>query len=127
MDEASKTAKINGHTLREGDFISLNGSTGEIIAGRQPLSPATMAGDMSRFMSWVDDKRVLGVLTNADTPEDAAEARRFGAGGACAQLPSAFSCLHGACRCCHALGVRGQQSSTLAALACSRAATGKTC
>lgn len=81
VDEHNKVARINGHEIRQGDFISLNGSTGEIIRGKQPLKPPELAGDLGKFMSWVDSRRRLGVLTNADTPEDAAEARKFGAEG----------------------------------------------
>eukprot|EP00198_Chlamydomonas_reinhardtii_P003602 XP_001692938.1 pyruvate phosphate dikinase [Chlamydomonas reinhardtii] len=81
VDEHSKVARINGHEIRQGDWISLNGSTGEIVRGKQPLAPPELAGDLGRFMSWVDKRRRLGVLTNADTPEDAAEARKFGAEG----------------------------------------------
>eukprot|EP00195_Chlamydomonas_chlamydogama_P010279 CAMPEP_0202891472 /NCGR_PEP_ID=MMETSP1392-20130828/1515_1 /ASSEMBLY_ACC=CAM_ASM_000868 /TAXON_ID=225041 /ORGANISM="Chlamydomonas chlamydogama, Strain SAG 11-48b" /LENGTH=863 /DNA_ID=CAMNT_0049575227 /DNA_START=362 /DNA_END=2953 /DNA_ORIENTATION=- len=81
VDEHNKVARINGAEIREGDFISLNGSTGEIIRGKQPLSPPKLAGDLGAFMKWVDERRRLRVLTNADTPEDAAEARKFGAEG----------------------------------------------
>ncbi|GLC41497.1 hypothetical protein PLESTB_001005100 [Pleodorina starrii] len=81
VDEHNKIARINGHEIRQGDFISLNGSTGEIIRGKQPLAPPELAGDLGKFMSWVDARRRLGVLTNADTPEDAEEARKFGAEG----------------------------------------------
>ncbi|GFR52346.1 hypothetical protein Agub_g14892 [Astrephomene gubernaculifera] len=81
VDEHNKVARINGHEIRQGDFISLNGSSGEIIRGKQPLAPPELAGDLGRFMAWVDARRRLGVLTNADTPEDAEEARKFGAEG----------------------------------------------
>jgi pyruvate,orthophosphate dikinase len=79
VDEHNKVAVMNGHVIRQGDFISLNGSSGEIIRGKQPLAPPELAGDLGRFMEWVDSRRRLGVLTNADTPDDAAEARKFGA------------------------------------------------
>eukprot|EP00191_Tetraselmis_sp_GSL018_P020846 CAMPEP_0177593370 /NCGR_PEP_ID=MMETSP0419_2-20121207/9107_1 /TAXON_ID=582737 /ORGANISM="Tetraselmis sp., Strain GSL018" /LENGTH=773 /DNA_ID=CAMNT_0019084399 /DNA_START=888 /DNA_END=3209 /DNA_ORIENTATION=- len=81
VDEEAKTATVGGFTIHEGDWVSLNGSTGEIIAGRQPLKVADMSGDLATFMSWVDQFRRLGVLTNADTPDDAAAARRNGAEG----------------------------------------------
>ncbi|KAG2490008.1 hypothetical protein HYH03_011474 [Edaphochlamys debaryana] len=81
VDEHNKVARIGGKEIRQGDFLSLNGSTGEIILGKQPLAPPELAGDLGRFMKWVDDRRVLKVLTNADTPEDAEEARKFGAEG----------------------------------------------
>ncbi len=66
-------ARINGKELRAGDWLSLNGSTGEIVAGKQPLRAPDLSGDLATFMAWVDQRRRLGVLTNADTPEDAAE------------------------------------------------------
>ena len=67
-----------------GDFISLNGDTGEVLLGEMALKPPSMSsGEIRRFMQWVDDKRSnkIKVLTNADTPADAAEARRNGAQG----------------------------------------------
>ncbi|KAJ9534507.1 hypothetical protein QJQ45_022143, partial [Haematococcus lacustris] len=81
VDEHAKVARINGHEIREGAFISLNGTSGEIVAGKQPLAPPELAGDLGTFMAWVDGARKLKVLTNADTPADAAEARKFGAQG----------------------------------------------
>lgn len=63
------------------DWISINGTTGEIILGKQPLKPPELAGDLGQFMEWVDKFRTLNVLTNADTPEDAVVARRNGAEG----------------------------------------------
>lgn len=81
VDEHNKVARLNGVQIKEGEWISLNGGTGEIILGKQPLQPPELSGALGKFMEWVDQRRVLGVLTNADTPEDAAEARRFGAEG----------------------------------------------
>lgn len=81
VDEHNKVARIHGKEIREGDFLSLNGTSGEIVRGKQPLAPPKMAGNLSSFMAWVDARRRLKVLTNADTPEDAAEARKFGAEG----------------------------------------------
>ncbi|MEW5299832.1 MAG: hypothetical protein WDW36_002807 [Sanguina aurantia] len=81
VDEHAKVARLNGHEIREGDFLSLNGTSGEIVRGKQPLAPPELSGDLGRFMEWVDARRTLGVLTNADTPEDAVEARKFGAEG----------------------------------------------
>lgn len=81
ISDAQRTATIGGVTLREGDLLSLNGSTGEIILGKAPVKPPELKGDVARFMSWVDEYRRLGVLTNADTPEDAAQARANGAEG----------------------------------------------
>jgi hypothetical protein len=53
--------KIGGNVLREGEWLSLNGSTGEVILGKQPLSPPALSGDLGTFMSWVDDVRKLKV------------------------------------------------------------------
>eukprot|EP00882_Tetradesmus_deserticola_P027773 GHRQ01030898.1.p2 GENE.GHRQ01030898.1~~GHRQ01030898.1.p2 ORF type:complete len:116 (-),score=28.53 GHRQ01030898.1:127-474(-) len=55
----------NGVVLREGDLVSLNGVTGEVIRGAQPVKKPAMAGDLSTFMQWVDAKRRMRVLTNA--------------------------------------------------------------
>jgi pyruvate,orthophosphate dikinase len=57
--------------LKEGDWCSLNGTTGEVIKGQQPVKKPGLTGDLATFMKWVDGKRRLKVLTNADTPEDA--------------------------------------------------------
>ena len=81
VDEAGRTATLGGATIREGDWLSLNGSTGEVILGKQPMKTAELSGDLATFMSWVDGVRTLKVLTNADTPDDAAAARRNGAEG----------------------------------------------
>ena len=67
--------------IREGDFISLNGSTGQVILGEAKLIKAELSGDFSKLMSWADELRTLKVRTNADTPEDAQVAREFGAEG----------------------------------------------
>ncbi len=68
-------------TVREGDWISINGSTGEVILGKQELVAPELSGYFAEFMSWVDEFRVMKVRTNADTPEDATKAREFGAQG----------------------------------------------
>ncbi|AQK93849.1 pyruvate orthophosphate dikinase2 [Zea mays] len=81
VNDAEKVVKIGGNVLREGEWLSLNGSTGEVILGKQPLSPPALSGDLGTFMSWVDDVRKLKVLANADTPEDALAARNNGAEG----------------------------------------------
>ena len=83
VDEANHTAKLNEHhaLLKEGDWISINGTTGEVLVGKQPLTAARLTGDLGRFMEWVDQHRRLRVLTNADTPKDALAARRNGAEG----------------------------------------------
>jgi pyruvate,orthophosphate dikinase len=68
-------------TVHEGDWISINGSTGEVIEGKQPLEEPGMSDEFATFMSWADEFRTMGVRTNADTPEDAARAVEFGAEG----------------------------------------------
>jgi pyruvate,orthophosphate dikinase len=68
-------------TFKEGDFISLNGQTGEVLEGQQMVAPPSIAGNLATFMEWVDDIRDIDVLTNADTPADAKEARKNGANG----------------------------------------------
>ena len=69
------------HMVKEGDWISINGSTGEIIHGSQKLVEATLTGEFSSFMIWVDEIRDMKVRANADTPEDAQKAIDFGAEG----------------------------------------------
>ena len=68
-------------TVRRGDVISLNGTTGEVMLGAVPLSDPELPDDLTRLMGWGDEARKLGVRANADTPEDAARAREFGAEG----------------------------------------------
>ena len=67
--------------VKEGDWLSINGSTGEVILGKQDLVPPTLSGDFAKFMTWVDEFRTMGVRTNADAPADAAKAIEFGAEG----------------------------------------------
>jgi pyruvate,orthophosphate dikinase len=81
IDYATKTLTSGRSTLREGDVVSLNGTTGEIIEGAVALSSAELSADFRRFMGWVDEHRALGVRTNADTPADAKVARELGAEG----------------------------------------------
>ena len=68
-------------TYKEGDFISLNGNTGEVLDGEQLVAPPSITGDLATLMDWVDEIREIDVLANADTPKDAAEARKNGATG----------------------------------------------
>jgi len=68
-------------TVEEGDWISINGSTGEVVVGKQPLVDPELSGEFVRFMSWVDSFRTMGVRTNADTGPDAEQALTFGAEG----------------------------------------------
>ena len=81
IDEDAKTLNINGVDLKEGDFISIDGSTGCIYVGQVPTVDASISGEFGRFMSWADEVRTLQVRTNADTPKDAAQAIKFGAQG----------------------------------------------
>ncbi|RRT67844.1 hypothetical protein B296_00007843 [Ensete ventricosum] len=81
VNDAAKVVVIGDKVIHEGDWLSLNGSTGEVITGKQPLSPPTLSGDLGTFMSWVDEIRQLKVMANADTPDDALTARNNGAQG----------------------------------------------
>ena len=81
MDEENKKFELVSKTYVEGDWISLNGSTGDIYDGAVPTTDATIGGEFGRVMGWCDQYRSLQVRTNADTPHDAAQARKFGAQG----------------------------------------------
>jgi pyruvate,orthophosphate dikinase len=81
VNDAEKVVTIGEHVIKEGDWLSLNGSTGEVILGKQPLAPPALSGDLETFMSWADQVRRLKVMANADTPEDALTARNNGAQG----------------------------------------------
>ncbi len=81
FNEDSKTFVLAGKTYKEGDIISIDGSTGNIYDGKIPTVDATISGDFGRIMAWADKYRKLGVRTNADTPKDAAKARELGAEG----------------------------------------------
>ena len=81
MDEANKQFTLAGKTFHEGDFISIDGTTGNIYDGIIPTVDATIAGEFGRIMSWADKYRQLKVRTNADTPADAKKARELGAEG----------------------------------------------
>jgi pyruvate,orthophosphate dikinase len=82
IDEASRTLTIAGLRLAEGDEITIDGSTGKVYVGRVPLLPARAHNpELLRILEWADRVRRLRVRTNADTPEEAAKAREFGAEG----------------------------------------------
>jgi pyruvate,orthophosphate dikinase len=81
MDEANKKFELAGKTFKEGDPISIDGSTGNIYDGIIPTVDATIAGEFGRIMEWADKYRKLKVRTNADTPTDAKKARELGAEG----------------------------------------------
>ncbi|MCU6761558.1 Pyruvate%2C phosphate dikinase [uncultured Roseburia sp.] len=81
MDEANKKFTLAGKEYHEGDWISLDGSTGNIYDGQIPTVDAAIAGEFGRIMAWADKFRTLKVRTNADTPADAKKARELGAEG----------------------------------------------
>ena len=81
MDEENKKFTLAGKTFHEGDFISIDGSTGNIYDGIIPTVDASIAGEFGRIMGWADKYRTLKVRTNADTPRDAAKAVELGAEG----------------------------------------------
>lgn len=81
IDEDNKTFELGGMTFKEGDWISLDGSTGNIYGEEIPTVPAKLTGDFARVMEWADKFRKLKVRTNADTPKDAKQAKDFGAEG----------------------------------------------
>ncbi len=81
VDYAAKKMTIKGVEIKEGDVITLDGTTGEVINGAVALKDAELTGDFGVFMGWADEVRKLKVRTNADTPHDAQVARKFGAEG----------------------------------------------
>ncbi len=81
MDEENKKFTLAGKEYHEGDYISIDGTTGNIYDGQIPTVDATIAGEFGRIMAWADKYRTLKVRTNADTPADAKKARELGAEG----------------------------------------------
>jgi len=82
VDAKKKEIKVGDITIKEGDWISLDGSTGRVILGKVPTKdPDPTSGDFATFMKWADETRQLGVRANADIPRDATAARKFGAEG----------------------------------------------
>ncbi len=81
MDEENKRFELGGKTYKEGDWLSLDGSTGNIYGEAIKTMDAVIGGEFGRLMAWADKYRTLNVRTNADTPKDAAQARKFGAEG----------------------------------------------
>lgn len=81
INEEKKILTINGHQFQEGDWITLNGTTGEVIAGQVDLIEPELTGDFGTLMGWADEIRRLEIRTNADTPHDSQVARDFGAEG----------------------------------------------
>lgn len=81
INEEEKHFIVDTHLIKEGDYITLNGSTGEVILGQVLLTQPELTGDFGTIMKWVDEYRKIGVWANADTPKDARVARGFGAEG----------------------------------------------
>ena len=81
IDYAAQTLTAGGVTLKAGDMLSIDGTTGQVMAGELPLVKPEMAGDFGEFMKWVDEIRTLKVRANAETPTDAQTAKDFGAEG----------------------------------------------
>jgi len=81
IDYAARTLKCMGHTIKEGDIITINGSTGEVMLGEIPTVHPQLSADFETLMGWADEVRKLKVRANAETPADAQVARKFGAEG----------------------------------------------
>ena len=81
VDEEAKIVKVGDRVFKEGDILSVNGSTGLVYEGEIKMVPANLGGDFGRLMAWADKYRRLKVRANCNTPEDANNARRFGAEG----------------------------------------------
>src|SRR5258707_7292335 len=81
VDYGTATLIVAGQTFRQGDFITIDGSTGQVLAGQVPMSEPGLSGDFGTLMSWADAVRRLGVRANADTPNDARVALKYGAEG----------------------------------------------
>lgn len=81
VNEEKLTFTVSGQTFKDGDIISVDGSTGLVYRGEIQTVPATISGNFKKFMDWADERRSLEIRTNADTPEDAARALSFGAEG----------------------------------------------
>ena len=81
IDEAARTLTVGDVVVREGDMITIDGATGDVMLGALPLVAAELGDDFAAIAAWADERRRLGVRANADTPEDARRAREFGAEG----------------------------------------------
>jgi pyruvate, orthophosphate dikinase len=81
VDYASSSMSVGGHTLKQGDVITVDGSTGEVLLGRVPMVEPALSSEFAKLMRWADEARRLGVRANADTPNDARVALKFGAEG----------------------------------------------
>jgi pyruvate, orthophosphate dikinase len=81
IDMKARTVRVSGREVKEGEIVTIDGSTGEVMLGRVPTVQPELAGDFGRLMEWADAKRRLRVRTNAETPNDCRTARQFGAEG----------------------------------------------
>ena len=81
IDGKAGTLSVRGTVMKAGDFMTLDGSTGEIMLGVVPTVQPELSGDFAELMAWADEFRTLGIRTNAETPLDAGQARKFGAEG----------------------------------------------
>jgi pyruvate,orthophosphate dikinase len=81
IDEKKGQISINGTTVKVGEFVTINGTTGDVMVGKVPTVDPKISGDFATLMQWADKTRTLKIRTNADTPADAAKAREFGAEG----------------------------------------------
>lgn len=81
IDEKARTITISGNTVKAGDFVTINGTTGDVMIGKVETIPPSMTGDFSTLMTWADKVRKLKIRTNADSPADSTKAREFGAEG----------------------------------------------
>jgi pyruvate,orthophosphate dikinase len=81
IDEKAQTITVAGKTVKAGEFVTINGTTGDVMIGQVPTVAPTMTGDFATLMGWADKVRKLKVRTNADTPKDSVQARAFGAEG----------------------------------------------
>ncbi len=81
IDYEKEQMNVNGKIFKKGDWLTIDGNTGEVIEGKIPTIHPEFTGEFGEFMKWVDEIRTLGVRTNADTPKDAEVARKFGAEG----------------------------------------------
>ena len=81
INEKAGSFTIGSHTVKAGDFVTVDGTTGDVMIGKVPTVDPQITGDFATFMAWADKVRTLKIRTNADTPQDSARARSFGAEG----------------------------------------------
>ena len=81
IDEKAGTIQIGSHTVKEGDFLTINGTNGDVMLGQVPTVAPGISGEFAEFMGWADEVRTLKVRANADAPKDATKAREYGAEG----------------------------------------------